>query len=50
MATYLELSNLATNADFLARIGYAVGKYAAYVQFEDPGTGSHAARRNWCFS
>lgn len=47
MATYLQLSQLATDSSFLARIGYAVSKYAAYIQNEDAGTTNHAARRNW---
>lgn len=38
---------MANNGAFLARIGFAIGKYAAYIQDEDPGTANHAARRNW---
>ena len=37
MATYLELANLANDSNFLNRIGYAVGKYAAYIFNEDLG-------------
>ena len=47
MASYLELAALETNSDFLARVGYAVGKFAAYIQGEDPTTSGHLARRNW---
>ena len=47
MATYLELSNLSVNADFLARVAYAVGKYAAYIENEAADATDHAKRMNW---
>ena len=47
MATYLELANLANDSSFLSRIGYAIGKYAAYIFNEDPASANHAARLNW---
>ena len=47
MATYLDLANLANDASFLARVGYAIGKYASYIFNEDPGSQNHAARLNW---
>src|ERR1035438_3206284 len=47
MSSYFELANLAADASFLARIGYAIGKYASYIFNEDPGSANHAARLNW---
>src|SRR3974390_481410 len=47
MASYLALANLATNAEFVTRVGYAIGKYAAYIQNEASNTTNHLARRNW---
>lgn len=47
MATYLELATLQGNPDFLARIAYAVGSFAAYVFNEAPEVPNHAARYNW---
>jgi len=47
MATYLELSSLATDASFLARVGYAIGKYAAYIFNEAVDAANHATRLNW---
>src|ERR1019366_575037 len=38
-----------TDLNFLARISYAVGKYAAYISNEDPGAQNHPARLNWAF-
>jgi hypothetical protein len=47
MATYLDLATLASDQNFLARMAYACGKYAAYIQNEDSGVANHAARHNW---
>ena len=47
MATYLELSQLANDQSFLARIAYAAGKYAAYITTEAPSAANHAQRLNW---
>ncbi|MCX6632049.1 MAG: hypothetical protein NTW28_30945, partial [Candidatus Solibacter sp.] len=50
MATYLELANLANDSSFLLRIGYAIGKYAAYIFNESGGTTNHTERRNWALN
>lgn len=47
MATYLELATLAGNLEFLARIAYAVGNYAAYIAHEAENAPNHMARWNW---
>jgi len=47
MATYLDLANLANDASFLARIGYAIGKYASYIFQRRSRLANHAARLNW---
>jgi hypothetical protein len=47
MATYLDLATLSTDPNFLARIGYAIGNFAAYILNEDPAAANHAARLNW---
>jgi hypothetical protein len=47
MATYLELGNLANDSNFLTRVGYAIGKYAAYIFNEGSGASNRAPRLNW---
>jgi histone H3/H4 len=47
MATYLDLANLANDGSLLARIGHAIGKYAAYIFNEAPDATDHAKRLNW---
>jgi hypothetical protein len=42
-----ECATAFTSYPLLRHYWYAVNKYAAYIQNEDPGAASHAARRNW---
>ena len=50
MATYLELANLATDAEFVKRLTYAVAKFASYILDEAENTPNHKARVKWASS
>ncbi len=50
MATYLEATNLAQDADFLKRVTHAVAKFAVYILDEAEATPNHKARVRWASS
>ena len=50
MAAYLDLTNLAQNADFIKRLTHAVAKFAAYILDEPEATPNHKARAKWAAS
>ena len=47
MATYLEIHNLHSNSDMLAKTAVAIGDAAIGVYEEAPGTDNHANRLIW---
>ncbi|MBZ5581430.1 MAG: hypothetical protein LAQ30_04350 [Acidobacteriia bacterium] len=50
MATYLEATNLAQDADFIKRITHAVAKFATYILDEAEATPNHRTRSRWAQS